>query len=213
MRGKDMTTKSEISIMGITPAYAGKSAKNKNFAYFSGDHPRLCGEKIRHIYSTKQQIGSPPPMRGKEGKLSPYFYDAGITPAYAGKRAEVLVGLIHIRDHPRLCGEKDADDISNYYLKGSPPPMRGKVVDIVYQLQQEGITPAYAGKSPEYHTAFQAVRDHPRLCGEKPRNSTVFPLICGSPPPMRGKATRHIRPIDTVGITPAYAGKSHLEPS
>ena len=25
--------------------------------------------------------------------------------------------------------------------------MRGKVVDIVYQLQQEGITPAYAGKS------------------------------------------------------------------
>ena len=25
MRGKDMTTKSEIGIMGITPAYAGKS--------------------------------------------------------------------------------------------------------------------------------------------------------------------------------------------
>ena len=24
---------------------------------------------------------------------------------------------------------------------------------------------------------------------------------------MRGKATRHIRAIDTVGITPAYAGK------
>ena len=27
---------------------------------------------------------------------------------------------------------------------------------------------------------------------------------------MRGKATRHIRSIDTVGITPAYAGKSQI---
>ena len=52
--------------------------------------------------------------------------------------------------------------------------MRGKVVDIVYQLQQEGITPAYAGKRNQRQKILVADEDHPRLCGEKCRWSAIL---------------------------------------
>ena len=85
--------------------------------------------------------------------------------------------------------------------------MRGKVWNIIINDLKSRITPAYAGKRK-----FRPARrlywwDHPRLCGEKIMITRNSLMDMGSPPPMRGKATRHIRAIDTVGITPAYAGK------
>ena len=65
MRGKALKTSPVQLSPGITPAYAGKSEKARNCVVFTGDHPRLCGEKIRM----------------HEGKLA---MDR-ITPAYAGK--------------------------------------------------------------------------------------------------------------------------------
>ena len=86
--------------------------------------------------------------------------------------------------------------------------MRGKVVDIVYQLQQEGITPAYAGKSIVSFHLQNCLWDHPRLCGEKVPEILQFSSVVGSPPPMRGKAGIAALIAIFVGITPAYAGKS-----
>ena len=48
---------------------------------------------------------------------------------------------------PRLCGEKDFKKIKEIRFGGSPPPMRGKVLDLLEDLCAVGITPAYAGKS------------------------------------------------------------------
>ena len=46
MRGKAKLIVFSINVLGITPAYAGKSralyAEAKNYE----DHPRLCGEKL-----------------------------------------------------------------------------------------------------------------------------------------------------------------------
>ena len=50
-------------------------------------------------------------------------------------------------DHPRLCGEKSTEDTSDATNEGSPPPMRGKVSGELLDINQYGITPAYAGKS------------------------------------------------------------------
>ena len=86
-------------------------------------------------------------MRGKERDRSGRQSHHRITPAYAGKsasRPHVQVGL---RDHPRLCGEKDSWDIDFLRDLGSPPPMRGKDSFSDAELARERITPAYAGKS------------------------------------------------------------------
>ena len=70
-----------------------------------------------------------------------------ITPAYAGKRFQPDRLQVCRRDHPRLCGEKYRVGQIFQLALGSPPPMRGKVVDSVGQPIARRITPAYAGKS------------------------------------------------------------------
>ncbi len=66
-------------------------------------------------------------MRGKEIRISSADIYIRITPAYAGKRQTA--------------------NWEQKTLWGSPPPMRGKALDRWTELEEYGITPAYAGKS------------------------------------------------------------------
>ena len=86
--------------------------------------------------------------------------------------------------------------------------MRGKVVYATLGVPQSRITPAYAGKSEIRLQRVEPPWDHPRLCGEKVLFSNFFPQCQGSPPPMRGKASKQLKPFLKDRITPAYAGKS-----
>ena len=67
-------------------------------------------------------------MRGKDGVLEVADQLLGITPACAGKSAKPLAMLA--------------------LMPGSPPRMRGKVVQADPAARSLGITPAYAGKRP-----------------------------------------------------------------
>ena len=90
MRGKGLPALLQCFDTGITPAYAGKSArwiirppspqdhprlcgeKNRskgNAVCVRKDHPRLCGEKGMTAVSGDDGSGSPPPMRGKVHQL------------------------------------------------------------------------------------------------------------------------------------------------
>ena len=152
-------------------------------------------------------MGSPPPMRGKASADSPLAYRSRITPAYAGKRKRKPNGMLQSKDHPRLCGEKVTAGSSWFRLAGSPPPMRGKEGGKLCAIIMPRITPAYAGKSYRSESTLHSRPDHPRLCGEKTMSSVFSTADTGSPPPMRGKAEITRTKFDTVGITPAYAGK------
>ena len=90
--------------------------------------------------------GSPPRMRGKAVVVVYLPGPAGITPAYAGKRAKADQGKPHPRDHPRVCGEKVWRDVKRAAKAGSPPRMRGKVYCFIHRGWRCRITPAYAGK-------------------------------------------------------------------
>ena len=106
-------------------------------------------------------------MRGKANYRS---YDAsvtGITPAHAGKRREELEGVLENEDHPRPCGEKRALIHPKLYSLGSPPPMRGKVINLHENCLANRITPAHAGKSSPSCPRPEGREDHPRPCGEK----------------------------------------------
>ena len=88
--------------------------------------------------------------------------------------------------------------------------MRGKALPKNPKMRQNGITPAYAGKRLKAFTKITAIKDHPRVCGEKGLRKAFLPLFQGSPPRMRGKDVQPGSPGVAVGITPAYAGKSAL---
>ena len=68
MRGKASNHATMYINNRITPAYAGKSFVYKSEVQYNEDHPRLCGEKLHAAHRTWELLGSPPPMRGKDGK-------------------------------------------------------------------------------------------------------------------------------------------------
>ena len=106
MRGKGFDADCVGVRPGITPAYAGKRPTEHSVKRYKRDHPRLCGEKQKIFPSSLGDRGSPPPMRGKGGYISPPLSRVGITPAYAGKSITKLTESAMCQDHPRLCGEK-----------------------------------------------------------------------------------------------------------
>ena len=146
-------------------------------------------------------------MRGKDGVNDSAQAVTGITPACAGKSFRAKLPILSIRDHPRVCGEKEARAWPKEQVWGSPPRMRGK--DGVNDSAQAvtGITPACAGKSSAARRARQPSRDHPRVCGEKLSISSAHISQTGSPPRVRGKGETACEVVVKFGITPAYAGK------
>ena len=151
MRGKARFPFCKVLPIGITPAYAGKSMKTAQNTIVIGDHPRLCGEKTLDTARSANFVGSPPPMRGKACGSRCYLSAPGITPAYAGKSTICILPSARCRDHPRLCGEKIFADFKHFVWQGSPPPMRGKDLNLRTCFQMLGITPAYAGKRRSKH--------------------------------------------------------------
>ena len=126
-------------------------------------------------------------MRGKVAGIAALIAIFGITPAYAGKR--------------------NPPDTFGQLTRGSPPPMRGKDIITKQAIWCSRITPAYAGKSVEIRSSRPALRDHPRLCGEKQAKHGKKIINPGSPPPMRGKVPVNTPLMFSQRITPAYAGK------
>ena len=167
MRGKVQPLGERGSQAGITPAYAGKSRSVQGPAGNSGDHPRVCGEKLFRFILVLHPLGSPPRMRGKAAQSAKEAKTVGITPAYAGKRLRSAGSATAARDHPRVCGEKSYAATIWRITQGSPPRMRGKVLRITRPQLYARITPAYAGKSPPPARMPGLCRDHPRVCGEK----------------------------------------------
>ena len=145
----------------------GKGYNLNDFKTYSRITPRLCGEKLAKPFPAKSFLGSPPPMRGKGLNADGDTFEAGITPAYAGKSALGAASKSVGQDHPRLCGEKELSSVALSPNKGSPPPMRGKAPFDRGQGRRSRITPAYAGKSCVHVIFCTFFRDHPRLCGEK----------------------------------------------
>ena len=107
MRGKVNIPEYNETLDRITPAYAGKRNHWQKKTSLRKDHPRLCGEKACFFPLCISELGSPPPMRGKDSSGS----------CFSSREW----------DHPRLCGEKRESQHWLRHLLGSPPPMRGKV--------------------------------------------------------------------------------------
>ena len=111
-------------------------------------------------------------------------------------------------DFPRIRGEKLAPGSRRPTYLGSPPHTRGKVFCLGAVPLDNGITPAYAGKSPSPLGTAAPGGDHPRIRGEKHQFPRQRKMPQGSPPHTRGKASLSNQRWPRFGITPAYAGKS-----
>ena len=85
-------------------------------------------------------------MRGKGYDVVSRLCRVRITPACAGKSEQCGGTGTTDWDHPRMCGEKHNRSYQQGLERGSPPHVRGKVIDDGRGLEEPGITPACAGK-------------------------------------------------------------------
>ena len=173
-----------------------------------GDHPRRCGENRPVPVQSIGIRGSPPQVRGKLSLRAVLIVVDRITPAGAGKTKQWRCVFVRYWDHPRRCGENTAcATICNRHI-GSPPRMRGKLVDSVNANHGDRITPADAGKTRALREQGETHWDHPRGCGENCRFPFFRVRYIGSPPRMRGKRIPNKILVFPERITPADAGKT-----
>ena len=85
VRGKARGASLLCQHLRITPVCAGKRQTGRTLMLWSGDHPRVCGEKLLSVTTMRSFLGSPPPVRGKVHFLKVRLNERGITPACAGK--------------------------------------------------------------------------------------------------------------------------------
>ena len=170
----------------------------------------MCGEKSLIPALPLHVVGSPPRVRGKGPPQLLRCRVEGITPACAGKSLNRFSNHILVWDHPRVCGEKYSLACCPWPASGSPPRVRGKGADCPADRDPDRITPACAGKRTRQLHRNCAVRDHPRVCGEKVRTDWQCIDIQGSPPRVRGKVDSCAQLWPLHRITPACAGKSRL---
>ena len=107
-RGKASDVAASDAENRITPAWAGKSRRQRSNGLHRRDHPRVGGEKCWTRDALRWCQGSPPRGRGKDVNNGLLDTMAGITPAWAGKRAMDALPSAPAGDHPRVGGEKAA---------------------------------------------------------------------------------------------------------
>ena len=193
VRGKQRLARLHLRFRGITPACAGKTAAFKPGADKARDHPRVCGENLDSLHEQAEAEGSPPRVRGKHPPIANFIRGGGITPACAGKTSSETSFLLIPRDHPRVCGENPCGCCARAARRGSPPRVRGKLSGMKEIARISGITPACAGKTCWSRWKKNAMRDHPRVCGENTKGTRDYSTQEGSPPRVRGKLQRQVR--------------------
>ena len=147
VRGKPSKCCCETLRGRITPAGAGKTPLSVRVLFVSQDHPRRCGENKVITFEQLNNAGSPPQVRGKQGRESAKKIPDRITPAGAGKTRADSTKRMAGRDHPRRCGENGNNFDDRQIAEGSPPQVRGKPHIHYPAVALPGITPAGAGKT------------------------------------------------------------------
>ena len=85
VRGEAQAAIARLNNYRITPACAGRSRLARRHVQTFEDHPRMCGEKFQRNRRVRQQIGSPPHVRGEAQGNADAVKQLGITPACAGR--------------------------------------------------------------------------------------------------------------------------------
>ena len=208
MRGTPAVTEATNNTARIIPAYAGNTPAACWKSWQAWDHPRVCGEHQSCLQRIRLSRGSSPRMRGTLRGLTLGLDSPGIIPAYAGNTSFEATFLPDPWDHPRVCGEHSPQAQNLIIAVGSSPHMRGTPLGLGYELARQWIIPAYAGNTRLHHASAQAVRDHPRICGEHDAAADAWVKAAGSSPHMRGTPVRIGVQQSARGIIPAYAGNT-----
>ena len=207
-RGKHGNTMPLGALIGLIPAHAGKTLRQRRPRPRQRAHPRSRGENPSWIWCLPRRRGSSPLTRGKHGPAERTPAPEGLIPAHAGKTGTYGARLPHPTAHPRSRGENPLRLRSSAAAAGSSPLTRGKHSRRCRQLLDSGLIPAHAGKTTRPAGTRRARRAHPRSRGENENGGKAWNKATGSSPLTRGKHQVTVLDRGDGRLIPAHAGKT-----
>jgi len=166
-RGRRADRAGQRGELGLTPAWAGTAWCSRLRSTFGRAHPRVGGDGWSFISQAALELGSPPRGRGRLAVGGGRDRRPGLTPAWAGTAAELM--------------------LENRALSGSPPRGRGRHDRVRVWLRGRGLTPAWAGTARSSSAPTPGKRAHPRVGGDGQNGSWISSASSGSPPRGRGR--------------------------
>ena len=191
-RGKLFTKVPVPAIMGLIPAWAGKTDWRTFESMRRRAHPRVGGENLSRPRGWGKSPGSSPRGRGKPHGARSGIPRDGLIPAWAGKTSSSASPRPPSRAHPRVGGENGNGPTAGNPMYGSSPRGRGKLILPCELRYMFGLIPAWAGKTWRSWCQWCWWGAHPRVGGE---NCLAF-ACCSL----------------TTWLIPAWAGKTWFLP-
>ena len=185
-RGLLMAGVMVVVMVGIIPARAGFTSRERPGIVRLADHPRSRG-----VYSGSLSV---PPASGGSSPLA-----RGLPPSEAGWAAYEL-------DHPRSRGVYPTTQESDDMFEGSSPLARGLPCPSPCDECECGIIPARAGFTLGAQRPLVVAQDHPRSRGVYPPSTPLVRRRRGSSPLARGLPSRIAPAQVPMRIIPARAG-------
>ena len=146
-RGKPWSVARNGWVLGLIPAWAGKTELFEVGESPSRAHPRVGGENQPSRGGANHREGSSPRGRGKLVKAAAALDRSRLIPAWAGKTKHVTAPVTPTPAHPRVGGENEIEALLDPEQQGSSPRGRGKLTVEVLVAQPVRLIPAWAGKT------------------------------------------------------------------
>ena len=207
-RGKLFTKVPVPAIMGLIPAWAGKTDWRTFESMRRRAHPRVGGENLSRPRGWGKSPGSSPRGRGKPHGARSGIPRDGLIPAWAGKTTLEESTSFSSSAHPRVGGENNHGLISDRSHPGSSPRGRGKHHPGLQSSDPVRLIPAWAGKTGTVVVSQSIRAAHPRVGGENGGEVAEVVADAGSSPRGRGKRPSGRRGRCAHGLIPAWAGKT-----
>ena len=177
-----------VSMLGLTPAQAGRTGRSRSAKSRAWAHPRAGGADLVSASMVASADGSPPRRRGGRPRSS-----SCVSPPAA---------------HPRAGGADLYLRRLSILTEGSPPRRRGGQRGFGGEAHRRGLTPAQAGRTGAIGTDTRRTTAHPRAGGADQRLRERLALAEGSPPRRRGGLLDGPGRGGREGLTPAQAGRT-----
>ena len=195
-------------MVGLIPAYTGKTRGAGRVAPRPSAHPRSRGENNPNLLKEAPPVGSSPLTRGKRDRALEVLGPWRLIPAHAGK-TRIRRPTSSLRSaHPRSRGENAREMTGLTQVQGSSPLTRGKLGEGRGGPGCQRLIPAHAGKTRAWSWCRWSPAAHPRSRGENLGDDDARQGEAGSSPLTRGKLQGRTCVRRSVRLIPAHAGKT-----
>ena len=189
------------------PASAGQPTIYLHRLRYNPVYPRECGATDSCIRPGLHMAGLSPRVRGNQVAIAVIHSCLGSIPASAGQPASATLCCTISPVYPRECGATQTPFILRSLWRGLSPRVRGNPSAVLWPRTGLRSIPASAGQPWAKAVRRPAVSVYPRECGATNVVVSIWPVLEGLSPRVRGNHLKEHKEEIRTGSIPASAGQ------